>query len=136
MDDEWDSDMKTIDMDSPKLTMDVSSSSESEVELNEARLLAKKYFGKNVMNPAFTYMLEYSGLTQKQIPMLLEQSKKEGNDDNIGKIAKELQQTDSSETQISENKDSELSIQPSTSVSEDNKESTELDSAETTRSII
>lgn len=135
LDDEWDSDMKTIDMDSPKLTMDVSSSSESEVELNEARLLAKKYFGKNVMNPAFTYMLEYSGLTQKQIPMLLEQSKKEGNDDNIGKIAKELQQTDSSETQISENKDSELSIQPSTSVSEDNKESTELDSAETTRSF-
>ncbi|EFN84629.1 DNA repair protein complementing XP-G cells [Harpegnathos saltator] len=43
----------------------------NEPDVNESLPLSKKYFSKNTRNPALTYMLEYSGLTQNQIMHLI-----------------------------------------------------------------
>ncbi|XP_043676025.1 DNA excision repair protein ERCC-5 [Vespula pensylvanica] len=52
---------------------------ESETEKNESLPLPKKYQSKNIINPALTYMLEHSNLTQEQIMQLIEQTKKDNN---------------------------------------------------------
>lgn len=52
---------------------------DSETEKNESLPLPKKYLGKRTINPALTYMLEHSGLTQEQIMQLIEQNKKQDN---------------------------------------------------------
>ncbi|XP_076234082.1 rad2 superfamily protein mus201 [Calliopsis andreniformis] len=122
LDDEWDSEIDSTTISSSKLRMDVNSDSVSEEELNESRSLAKKYFNKNNMNPALTYMLEYSGLTEGQILTLLEQDK-----------ARKLKQSDCIDPQNSKKKDNELNS--STSISEDNKEFTKIDSTKTTESL-
>ncbi|XP_026669038.1 DNA repair protein complementing XP-G cells homolog isoform X2 [Ceratina calcarata] len=73
---DWDSDDEIIDVNSFEFTRDTSSDTEPEIESN--RLQIKKYSGRDIMsNPALTYMLEYSGLTEKQIHVLLEQKSKE-----------------------------------------------------------
>jgi hypothetical protein len=53
------------------------SDSESETDTNESQTLAKKYFNKNTTNPALTYMLEHSTLTQNQIMHFIKQNKNE-----------------------------------------------------------
>lgn len=53
--------------------------SDSEYETanaNESQTLAERYFGKNSGNPALTYMLEHSSLTQNQIIRLIEHNNK------------------------------------------------------------
>ncbi|KAL2723861.1 DNA repair protein complementing XP-G cells [Vespula squamosa] len=52
---------------------------EEENEKNESLPLPKKYQSKNIINPALTYMLEHSNLTQEQIMQLIEQTKKDNN---------------------------------------------------------
>lgn len=49
----------------------------NEPDVNESQFVDKKYFGKNARNPALTYMLEYSGLTQDQIMHLINQNNDE-----------------------------------------------------------
>ncbi|KAK0179791.1 hypothetical protein PV327_005509 [Microctonus hyperodae] len=56
LDNEWDSDIEVIDK-----PIDDSS--------------IKKYFGKTSVNPALSYMIEHSGLSQEQIFALIEQSR-------------------------------------------------------------
>lgn len=66
---------------------------ESENDANESlALLAKKYLGKSKTNPALTYMLEYSGLSQKQIIDLIKRNKNESN--TASKSAKEPEKND------------------------------------------
>ncbi|XP_024939553.1 DNA repair protein complementing XP-G cells homolog isoform X2 [Cephus cinctus] len=50
---------------------------DSDVELIDSPQPPKKYFGKTTLNPAVSYMLEHSGLTQEQILSLIEQNKKD-----------------------------------------------------------
>jgi len=52
------------------------SDSEFETDRNESQTLPKKYFNKNT-NPALTYMLEHSTLTQSQIMHFIKQNKNE-----------------------------------------------------------
>ncbi|XP_047359060.1 DNA excision repair protein ERCC-5 [Vespa velutina] len=52
---------------------------ESETEKNESSPLPKKYQNKSIINPALTYMLEHSSLTQEQIMQLIEQTKQNSN---------------------------------------------------------
>ncbi|XP_012226341.2 DNA excision repair protein ERCC-5 isoform X2 [Linepithema humile] len=54
---------------------------ESECDMNESlALLSEKYLGTSKTNPALTYMLEYSGLSQKQIVHLLKHNKDESHE--------------------------------------------------------
>lgn len=78
LDDEWDSEVELITSHiNAQNRAERDTDSDAESMLNESRPLSKKYFGKSVMNPALTYMLEYSGLTDKQILQLLEQNRAE-----------------------------------------------------------
>lgn len=73
---DWDSDDEIVDVNSFEFIRDTSSDTEPEIESN--KLQSRKYTGRDIMkNPALTYMLEYSGLTEKQIHALLEQKSKE-----------------------------------------------------------
>ncbi|KOX78784.1 hypothetical protein WN51_08543 [Melipona quadrifasciata] len=100
LNDDWDSDVEITDINNFEFT-GVSSDTESE-ESNESQFLSKKYFKQDIANPALTYMLEYSGLTGKQMLSLLEKNNREANkgDKNMSKIS----QIDSLETEQSENK--------------------------------
>lgn len=61
---------------------------ESDCDVNESlALLSEKYLGTSKTNPALTYMLEYSGLSQKQIVHLLKHNKDEGHE-NASKYVK------------------------------------------------
>ena len=115
--DEWDNDIE--------ITMETTSNTESEVDLNESRPLPKKYFGKNVANPALTYMLEYSGLPEKQILHLLEQNKQ----DNHKKCTNAFAIVDL------EKKDNLLNMQCLTSITEDKEENAKHDSTEIVKSL-
>ncbi|XP_043255001.1 DNA excision repair protein ERCC-5 [Colletes gigas] len=136
-DDQSDSDdFEITNTNNSKLTIEeMSSDSESEIELNESRPLSKKYFGKNTFNPALLYMLEYSGLTEKQILTLLEQNKR--NDRKrieCIRFPTESQQSDSLKIQDCENKDANVShTRQIISASKDDKEF--ADSAESTESF-
>ncbi|XP_020286689.1 DNA repair protein complementing XP-G cells [Pseudomyrmex gracilis] len=67
---------------------------ESENDANESlALLAKKYLGKSKTNPALTYMLEYSGLSQRQIVDLIKHNKNE-NCNTASKSAKKPEKND------------------------------------------
>ncbi|EZA58905.1 DNA repair protein complementing XP-G cells [Ooceraea biroi] len=57
---------------------DSDSDRESETDTNESRTSAKRYFSKNTTNPALTYLLEHSSLTQNQIMHLIKHNKSEG----------------------------------------------------------
>ncbi|KOC63306.1 DNA repair protein complementing XP-G cells [Habropoda laboriosa] len=128
LDDDWESDVEITAENDFIFAKETSSDTESEVELNESRPLSKKYFGKNVMNPALTYMLEYSGLTEKQILTLLEQNKKENHKDieNISKVS----ETGSLKIPDREKEDNSLSEQPLIVISEESQESAKVDSSE------
>ncbi|KAK0172276.1 hypothetical protein PV328_005614 [Microctonus aethiopoides] len=56
LDNAWDSDIEVIDKPIDNISI-------------------KKYFGKTAVNPALSYMIEHSGLSQEQILALLEQSR-------------------------------------------------------------
>lgn len=56
LDNEWDSDIEVIDKPIDNISI-------------------KKYFGKTAVNPALSYMVEHSGLSQEQIFVLLEQTR-------------------------------------------------------------
>ncbi|XP_053985071.1 DNA excision repair protein ERCC-5 homolog [Hylaeus volcanicus] len=121
-DNEWDSDIEITATNNSKLTVEeMSSDAESDVELNESRRLTKKYLGKNVVNPALTYMLEYSGLTEKQILTLLEQNKKKEGYEGTQNASKESQQTEFANLDFTESTQSFNTLQ--TELSESNTES-------------
>ena len=124
LNDDWDSDVEITDINNFEFT-GVSSDTESEVESNESQFLSKKYFKQDTANPALTYMLEYSGLTEKQILSLLEKNNREANKDveNVSKIP----QVDSLETEQSKNKSNSLNVDQIISVSENSKEETNKD---------
>lgn len=79
LNDDSDDDVVPIYDDPPPIVKDVNEytfdsdweSGTNECDVNESRPIDKKYFGKNTRNPALTYMLEYSGLTQNQIMHLI-----------------------------------------------------------------
>lgn len=61
---------------------------ESECDANESlALLSEKYLGTSKTNPALTYMMEYSGLSQKQIVHLLKHNKDESASKNVKDIS-------------------------------------------------
>lgn len=70
LNDDWDSDIEITAKN--KFTSEKNNDTESETESRESRTLSKKYLKSNISNPALTYMLEYSRLTEKQIHALLE----------------------------------------------------------------
>ncbi|XP_043527201.1 DNA excision repair protein ERCC-5 isoform X2 [Frieseomelitta varia] len=121
LNDDWESDVEITDINNFEFT-GVSSDTESEVESNESQFLSKKYFKQDTANPALTYMLEYSGLTEKQILSLLEKNNREANKgvENVSKIP----QVDSLEAEQSENKSNSLNVDHLISVSENSKEET------------
>lgn len=132
--DDCDSDTDITDMINFKFRRETDSEIESEVESNESRVLPKKYFKQNITNPALTYMLEYSGLTEKQILTLLEQNNRETYKDveNMSRIS---QQIDSFKTiQPCESKNNSLNTKHS-SISEDGKEDTKHNYTNTIKSI-
>lgn len=125
LNDDWDSDIEVMSTDDFRFT-EVNSDTQSETESNESRALSKKYFGKSATNPALTYMLEYSGLTEKQILTLLEQNNSETN--KIGKdVAKVPQQVTFLETQHCEDKNNLSDEQHLIPVLENDKEYTKPD---------
>ncbi|CAK9809124.1 DNA excision repair protein ERCC-5 [Anthophora plagiata] len=132
LDDDWESDIEMTAVNDFIFAKETSSDAESEVELNESRPLSKKYFGKNVMNPALTYMLEYSGLTEKQILTLLEQNKKENRKDLENTL--KVSTTDSLKILQREEEGNSLNIQPSIVISEESKECAKVDSNEIAKS--
>ncbi|OAD58361.1 hypothetical protein WN48_11323 [Eufriesea mexicana] len=125
LNDDWDSDIE-MSTDDFKFTEEVNSDTQSEIESNESRALSKKYFGKCATNPALMYMLEYSGLTEKQILTLLEQGNGETN-----KVTKDVtkvpQQVTFLETQHCENKSNLSNEQHLIQILENNGEHTKLD---------
>ncbi|XP_003491427.1 DNA repair protein complementing XP-G cells isoform X2 [Bombus impatiens] len=134
LDDDCDSDTDITDMNNFKFRWETDSDIESEVESNESRVLPKEYFKQNITNPALTYMLEYSGLTEKQILTLLEQNNRETYRDveNMSRIS---QQIDSFKTiQPCESKNNSLNTKHS-SISEDGKEDTKHNYTNTIKSI-
>ncbi|XP_076638193.1 rad2 superfamily protein mus201 [Colletes latitarsis] len=132
-DDQSDSDFEITNTNNSKLTIEgMSSDSESEIELNESRPLSKKYFGKNTFNPALLYMLEYSGLTEKQILTLLEQNKRKDRK-RIENTTTESERSNSFNLQDCENKDNVSRTQQIISTSKDDKEF--ADSTESTESF-
>lgn len=133
-DDDWGSDVEIPTTSSSQLYMDTSSDSETEIELNESQPLSKKYFGKNNMNPALTYMLEYTGLTEKQIITLLEQNKKEAFKDTKS-ILKPLLPKVSFKTPNCENTDNGFNMHQSASTSKDDKVFEIVDSMDAIKSL-
>lgn len=133
-DDDWGSDIEIPATSNSQLYMDTSSDSETEIELNESQPLSKKYFGKHNMNPALAYMLEYSGLTEKQIITLLEQNKKEAFKDTKD-ILKPLLSKVSFKTPNCENTDNGLNMQQSASTSKDDKVFEIVDSMDAMKSF-
>ncbi|XP_032665302.1 DNA repair protein complementing XP-G cells homolog [Odontomachus brunneus] len=79
LNDDSDDDVVPIYDDPPPIVEDVNEytfdsdweSGTNEYDVNESQPVDKKYFGKNMRNPALTYMLEHSGLTQNQIMHLI-----------------------------------------------------------------
>ena len=118
--DDWDSDIEITDVNNFEFTV-ASSDTESEVESNESQLLSKKYFKQDIANPALTYMLEYSRLTEKQILSLLEKNNREANK-NVENVSEISRQIESLEAEQSENKSDSLNVEHLISVSENNKE--------------
>ncbi|XP_078033865.1 rad2 superfamily protein mus201 [Augochlora pura] len=126
LDDEWDSDVEITATTISKPPMEESSNdTQFPTDWKESRPPAKKYFGKHVVNPALSYMLEYSGLTENQIWTLLEQRSKEDSK-ALQKTAKQSQQFDLLEIKSS-NSDSKDN--------EDGKELTDVDSTEPVESL-
>nr|XP_033324256.1 DNA repair protein complementing XP-G cells homolog [Megalopta genalis] len=122
-DDEWDSDVEITAMTISKPPMEKSSNeTHSATDWKESRPPPKKYFGKHVVNPALSYMLEYSGLTEDQIWTLLEQRSKEDSKPPQ-EAAKQSQQFDF------------LEIKSSNSDSKDNEELTDVETTEPVESL-
>ncbi|XP_014475170.1 PREDICTED: DNA repair protein complementing XP-G cells isoform X2 [Dinoponera quadriceps] len=80
LNDDSDNDVVSIHDDPVPIAEDVNEyafDSDWESAANESRPVDKKYFGKNTRNPALTYMLEYSGLSQDQIIHLISHNNNE-----------------------------------------------------------
>ncbi|XP_060826334.1 DNA excision repair protein ERCC-5 homolog isoform X2 [Bombus pascuorum] len=134
LDDDCYSDTDITDVNNFKFRRETDSDIESEVESNESRVLPKKYFKQNITNPALTYMLEYSELTEKQILTLLEQNNRETYKD-VEKMSRISQQIDSFKTiQPCESKNNSLNTKQS-SISEDDKEDTKHNYTNNIKSI-
>ncbi|XP_071868805.1 rad2 superfamily protein mus201 isoform X2 [Bombus fervidus] len=134
LDDDCYSDTDITDVNNFKFRRETDSDIESEVESNESRVLPKKYFKQNSTNPALMYMLEYSGLTEKQILTLLEQNNRETYKD-VEKMSRISQQIDSFKTiQPCESKNNSLNTKQS-SISEDGKEDTKHNYTNNIKSI-
>lgn len=122
LNDDWDSDIEITATNNFKFTSKMNNDTESETESRESRTLSKKYLKKNITNPALTYMLEYSGLTEKQILTLLENNGEMcKNVDNALKIS---EQTESHKIDNSDNKNNFLNAQHLNPKSENNKKCT------------
>ncbi|XP_031825334.2 rad2 superfamily protein mus201 isoform X1 [Nomia melanderi] len=122
-DDDWNSDVEIITPDTASLAAKESSSeAEFGTELSESRPVSKKYFGKHTVNPALTYMLEYSGLTEDQIFTLLEQNKRED-------------RSKASKNTVETTQQSDVVIKTENSISEDNKGVKESAKVDTTEAV-
>ncbi|XP_076657334.1 rad2 superfamily protein mus201 [Halictus rubicundus] len=92
LDDEWDSDVEITATTRSKSPVEESSNdSYFTTAWKESQPPSKKYFGKHTINPALSYMLEYSGLTEGQICTLLEQRSKEGGKGSQNTVKTSLQ---------------------------------------------
>ncbi|XP_076762317.1 rad2 superfamily protein mus201 [Xylocopa sonorina] len=119
--DDYDSDYEAATVNDFKFIKETSS--DSETELNELR--SKKCLEKNIVNPARAYMLEYSGLTEKQILTVLNEKNKVTYEDteNFSKIE---QRSDSFETQHCDNKSDLSDTHHLISLPDDNASKTEF----------
>ncbi|XP_076283185.1 rad2 superfamily protein mus201 [Lasioglossum baleicum] len=107
LDDEWDSDVEiTATTKSKSPAEESSNDSYFATEWKESRPPSKNCFGKHTINPALSYMLEYSGLTEAQIHTLLEQRSKEDGKGSRDTVKTSLQ-FDLFETKSGNSKDNE-----------------------------
>lgn len=133
LNDDWDSDIEITATNNFKFISEMNNDTESETESRESRTLSKKYLKQNVMNPALTYMLEYSGLTEKQILTLLENNgEMSKNVENASRIS---EQTDSHKIDNCDNKNNFLNAQHLNPKSENNKKYTKFDCTNVVESI-
>lgn len=133
LNDDWDSDIEITATNNFKFISEMNNDTESETESRESRTLSKKYLKQNVMNPALTYMLEYSGLTEKQILTLLENNgEMSKNVENASRIS---EQTDSHKIDNCDNKNNFLNVQHLNPKSENNKKYTKFDCTNVVESI-
>ncbi|CAL7949447.1 unnamed protein product [Xylocopa violacea] len=128
--DDYDSDFEAATVNDFEFIKEISS--DSETESNELR--SKKYLEKNIVNPARAYMLEYSGLTEKQILTVLNEKNKVIYEDteNFSKVA---QRSDSFETQHCDDKGNLLDTHHLISLPDDNIEHMKLNSIDVVESV-
>ncbi|XP_043793028.1 DNA excision repair protein ERCC-5 homolog [Apis laboriosa] len=133
LNDNWDSDIEITATNNFKFISEMNNDTESETESRESRTLSKKYLKQNVMNPALTYMLEYSGLTEKQILTLLENNGEMCK--NVKNASRISEQTDSHKIDNCDNKNNFLNAQHLNPKSENDKKYTKFDCTNVVESI-